>query len=497
MKTRSSATWRCAGFSRVAIAVLFAVWPANWFAGPLIQTAGAQCIPGWSAVWTQNDDPAPVVRALAVFDDGTGPALYAGGTFEQIGGVPAHNLAKWNGKTWSEVGGGVTGYVEYATRVDCLRVLDLGDGPAVYVGGDFRYAGELEVNGIARWNGFAWTGFGAGLSADPNITDYLYVYDMRVFDDGAGPRLYIGGRFETPNSIVALAAWDGAAWQSVGGGLSAGWPGTGVGAMGVRSDAPDSLIVGGDFTKAGDVSVSNIAEWNGTAWTAMGTLLIPGSGSYPLVTALGEYDDGSGIKLFAGGSFVNSSHHNCFAWWDGSSWSLPAQFAVAGEYDWMWNIGELKTFDDGSGPRLYGAGRFTTIQLGSTKLTANHVFRWDGTSFTTLGMGVGEGDIDQRAKSLTVFDDGRGQALYVGGYFLTAGGKPAKGIARWGCLPGDLNCDGLVNTFDIDPFVLALVDPTGYAEAYPTCNRALADINVDGGINPFDIDPFVALLIGG
>ncbi len=60
-----------------------------------------------------------------------------------------------------------------------------------------------------------------------------------------------------------------------------------------------------------------------------------------------------------------------------------------------------------------------------------------------------------------------------------------------------MNCDGAVNAFDIDPFVLALTDPTAYAAAFPDCDYLLADINGDGAVNASDIDPFVALLVGG
>jgi hypothetical protein len=59
---------------------------------------------------------------------------------------------------------------------------------------------------------------------------------------------------------------------------------------------------------------------------------------------------------------------------------------------------------------------------------------------------------------------------------------------------GDLNCDGLLNAFDIDPFVLALTDPVGYAAAHSDCDFMLADVNGDGAVNAFDIDPFVGLL---
>jgi hypothetical protein len=61
---------------------------------------------------------------------------------------------------------------------------------------------------------------------------------------------------------------------------------------------------------------------------------------------------------------------------------------------------------------------------------------------------------------------------------------------------GDLNCDGAVNAFDIDPFVLALTSPDAYAAAFPACDYMLADVNGDGAVNAFDIDPFVNLLTG-
>ncbi|MBL8878846.1 MAG: hypothetical protein JNG88_06965 [Phycisphaerales bacterium] len=61
----------------------------------------------------------------------------------------------------------------------------------------------------------------------------------------------------------------------------------------------------------------------------------------------------------------------------------------------------------------------------------------------------------------------------------------------------DANCDGRVDNFDIDAFVLALTDPAGYAAAYPGCDRVCAaDVNRDDLVNNFDIDPFVACLAG-
>lgn len=68
----------------------------------------------------------------------------------------------------------------------------------------------------------------------------------------------------------------------------------------------------------------------------------------------------------------------------------------------------------------------------------------------------------------------------------------------WGsCIPGDANCDGVVDNFDIDPFVFALTSPATYQEAFPNCPLTNADVNLDGAVDNFDIDPFVNLLTGG
>ncbi len=62
-------------------------------------------------------------------------------------------------------------------------------------------------------------------------------------------------------------------------------------------------------------------------------------------------------------------------------------------------------------------------------------------------------------------------------------------------LRGDVNCDGVVDFFDIDPFLLALFDPPAYAAAYPGCDNG--DVNGDGGVDFFDIDPFLTCLFSG
>jgi hypothetical protein len=74
------------------------------------------------------------------------------------------------------------------------------------------------------------------------------------------------------------------------------------------------------------------------------------------------------------------------------------------------------------------------------------------------------------------------------------GGSWRTWVAQLVLPRGDTNCDGLVDFADINPFILALADPAGYAAAYPDCPLANRDINGDGACDFADINPFIALL---
>jgi hypothetical protein len=67
--------------------------------------------------------------------------IFAGGSFRRIGGVPALNLARWDGRAWHELGGGVKG------EVRALAVM----GGHLYVGGSFRQGVGRPDCHLARW----------------------------------------------------------------------------------------------------------------------------------------------------------------------------------------------------------------------------------------------------------------------------------------------------------------------------------------------------------
>ncbi len=81
-----------------------------------------------------------VVTALAAFDG----ALVVGGSFSTIDGVPAANLARWDGAGWHEVSGGIP-----ESLVNALASL----GDRLYVGGSFSRAGGTPAANFACWQG--------------------------------------------------------------------------------------------------------------------------------------------------------------------------------------------------------------------------------------------------------------------------------------------------------------------------------------------------------
>ena len=59
---------------------------------------------------------------------------------------------------------------------------------------------------------------------------------------------------------------------------------------------------------------------------------------------------------------------------------------------------------------------------------------------------------------------------------------------------GDMDCSASFNLDDVDPFVLALINPSAYAAQFPLCNIAHGDMNGDSFVNGKDIQPFALAL---
>lgn len=88
------------------------------------------------------------------------------------------------------------------------------------------------------------------------------------------------------------------------------------------------------------------------------------------------------------------------------------------------------------------------------------------------------------------------QAISTNGRFVIGHGNGAGWIATLDLL-GDMNCDGRLNSLDLDLFVEALIDPVTYETSNQNCTILHADFNRDGVVNGLDAPGMVADLIGG
>jgi hypothetical protein len=240
----------------------------------------------WLNIGTANGS----IYVLQVYDDGSGPALYAGGNFVAVSGVTSRGIVKWDAKQWSSVGGGVGG------SVWGLTAYDDGSGPALYAGGGFTIAGDVSANRVAKWDGKRWLALGSGVESDAPSE----VHSVTTYDDGSGPVLYVGGTFTIAGGAPAnsIAKWDGNEWSPLGRGITGPPLSRDVRALAVYDDGSGpGLYAGGTFSGAGDISVDNIAKWDGTAWSPLS------SGVDNNVAVLEVYDDGGGNALYAGGRF--------------------------------------------------------------------------------------------------------------------------------------------------------------------------------------------------
>lgn len=61
---------------------------------------------------------------------------------------------------------------------------------------------------------------------------------------------------------------------------------------------------------------------------------------------------------------------------------------------------------------------------------------------------------------------------------------------------GDMNCDSVVDGRDIAPFVQAMLDPAGYATAFPSCNQLRGDFDGNSSVGIGDVSAFVVAVLG-
>jgi len=359
---------------------------------------------------------------MAVFDDGSGPALYVSGSFMQVAGnASVRNIARWNGEEWSAVGGGI------GDLGATLLTYDDGSGEALYAAGGVTIASSF----VAKWDGKAWSVVGEGIPA--NVPMSVGIADLCAFDDGTGMALYAGGDF-SGTAGTYITRWDGASWTQVGTGVNEP-----VRAMTVFDDGAGAALY--IATSPRGSVIASFWRWDGAAWTK----LADETDDY--VADLHVFDDGGGDKMYAAGQFthIGGVTAHGLARFDGATWE-PARFNSGPAW-------RLTTFGAGAGAALYIAGMFSSAGA----VPANNVAMMSSGTFSALGQGLND-----NAQGLCVFDG----ALHVVGQFTEAGGQPAMKIARWKCASCYPDCDtsGALDILDFLCFQDAFVTMNPYAD---------------------------------
>ena len=437
---------------------------------PVAKTAAA----GWNglggdALGTQNGvGLVGTVRAMAV----SGSNVYVGGNFYTAGGFRANNVARWDGTAWSSLGtGAANGVGSVTSNVLALAV----SGSDVYVGGDFTTAGGNPANRVARWDGTSWSPLGT--STNNGVGGTVRALAL------SGTSIYIGGTFTAAGTTAAnnIARWDGAAWNTLGTGTTNG---TVSGVVCLAVSGPD-LYVGGTFASAGGISANKVARWNGTVWSSLGTGAANGvSGGSASVLCMAV----SGTDLYVGGNFTTAGGVavSNVARWDGAAWNALGPLAasrayadvfglavigsnvyvagtasVSGGYVSRWDgttwssvvLGPSTSFNSlyaavASGTDLYVGGFFREV----SGVSANGLARFNGTTWSPLGTGAATGT-NNLVNAVAV----SGSNVYVGGQFNTAGGAPANYVARWNGTAWSSLGTSTANGLNSTAYALALV----------------------------------------
>jgi fibronectin type 3 domain-containing protein len=163
-----------------------ALYAGGDFSGGVVRLVGGT----WTLVGS-GLGAGPVLSLRSAPESG-GAALVAGGGFTTSG---LNRIARWRNNAWTSLGGGLNGTVR------ALALLDDGAGPALHVGGDFTLAGSVPAARVARWTGSSWSALGAGTDGSVQALAPVPGLAQSLLAGGAFTRAGEG-------TALRLARWD-------------------------------------------------------------------------------------------------------------------------------------------------------------------------------------------------------------------------------------------------------------------------------------------------
>ncbi len=373
-----------------------------------------------------------------------GSDLYVTGNHNRVNVSPtspnydvSNGISKWNEsqQKWQNVGSGFVRSDNYLNAVN--NHVNVWNNKLIVVGfnnvvNDFP--AYTVINGIAFFdllNPTEWkpltdqiTG-GVGLT---NLGGFEIGKTSGFVTADYNGGLVVGGSFAIAGSVPAsnIAIWNGSTWSALGSGLGGG--GDGVFALAVYNN---ELYAGGVFI--GD-NIKGLAKWN----TSTGTWV---SVDFPTeairrIQAMHVFDD----KLWVVGSFkyINGIVCHGIASWNGSNWSninpgeIDENKIGLGGQSYLLSEGvdssEGTDIVSANG-KLYVCGSFTRI---NNNHLCNKVAKFDGTNWCAIGWGV-----ELRPEGLSIWNNSFGNSyLVITGDLYSADGMDVNNIALF-----DINSD--------------------------------------------------------
>lgn len=396
---------------------------------------------GWAPLSPENtiSQPSPfttsAIPLVAHDSDGNGrKELFATVMVSAGGSTIANGLARWDGSAWSSVGAGAQpAVVSQGIYSMCVSDTD-GDGAAELVVAGLLASGATSGSQVAAFNGSSWSSVGGTFFRTQSPTN-LAAAVQRVasvdLGDGSGPTLFATGFFDLVGGVTVanLARWNGKAWVDAGG----GFPGPNLGAYrglfghDLDADGAAELICVGNFVRAGGTIVNRVAAYDGAAWSAVGLMAATrGLNAEASSAVLFDHDGDGRESLVVGGAFSQAG-------------GVPAPGLAAFDgaswtaiaNPWGEAVEALLVADlDGDGVKsLYAAGN---TGLPYAPYTARTIAVYNpskgGGTWTQLG-----GSFNGFVVTLAAVDhDGNGQpTLFAGGQFSEIAGAANGRLAGW------------------------------------------------------------------
>lgn len=347
----------------------------------------------WQNIWAGLNGP---VYCMAVYNN----VLYVGGEFNNAGGVPVNNIARWDGAKWDSVGSGVKYMYNGKSEQSWVRALCVFKG-VLYIAGYYNTAGGISANGLTTYNGSSWNvvdsnkgdwtnykvGYINSLVANDSL---LYIAHGNVVDSYTGTnwasaQMFLCIDFAICDEQIAycnsIALYNG------------------------------GVVIGGSHLDTNNVN-------SGTSYPISGPDI--SLGVWDRGNSWNVLDENDGVySLLSDSNNLYVGLNNTVSVYNGGTWlQLGASLSD--------NATSLCKYNGW----LVAAGRFEDAGT----MRTNNIAEWNGNTWTPLGAGIAVDSVEENGykqlSNVSCMAAYNGY-LYVAGSFDYAGGILANNIARW------------------------------------------------------------------